>query len=157
VLWAQARLEALGRRSGRGHLPGAAFDARARAVLQGLSRRIERDLRGRGRRTRHAEERHLSGQRPTRKALDDLEAAADGAILVDGAHGTRVVLGERGRTHFFAAAGRLVSSVKYPREVIEKRIRTGQWRPASSEESRRLRDAVRGLAGRESEDREEDG
>ncbi|MGD8375433.1 MAG: hypothetical protein PVF68_04770 [Acidobacteriota bacterium] len=157
VLWAQARLDALGRRSGRGRLPGAAFDARVRGVLQGLSRRIERDLRGRGRRTRHAEQRHRSGDRPTRKAVEDLRTAPDGSILIDGGHGTRVVLGERGRTHFFAGAGRLVSSVKYPREAIEKRLRTGQWRPATAEEIRRLRETVLDAPGHPAAEGEGDG
>ena len=142
VLWAQARLDHISRRSARGRMSPAAFDGRIDSVLQGLSRRIERDLRGRRRRTRHAEERHLSGERPTRKAMDDLRAASAEAILADANHGTLVVLGSRGRTHFFAPEGRLVSSVSYPPETVDKKIRTGRWRPATAAEIEGLRGGI---------------
>ena len=142
VLWAQAQLDDISRRSGRGRMSPAVFDRGIDGVLQGLSRRIQRDLRGRNRRTRHAEERHRSGERPTRKAIDDLRAAADESILADARHGTFVVLGDRGRTHFFASEGRLVSSVKYARETIDRKIRTGRWRLATPAEIEEIRGRI---------------
>ena len=145
LLWAQARLSDLSRRRGKPQ-PGE-LERRVDSVLQGLARRIERELRGRGRRTRHAEERHRSGERPTRKAVDDLRGAGADSILVDPRHGTLVVLGERGRTHFFAPEGRLVSSVHYAKDAIGKRTRTGQWQPATADQIARLRAAVEESTG----------
>jgi hypothetical protein len=130
LLWGQAQLAGLSRRSGRVPIPDEVLDERVRGILRGLRRRIERDLKGRGRRTLHAEERHRSGERPTRKAVDDLREAAADAVFVDARHETLVVLGERNRAHFFSPDGRLVSSVHYPRETIARKIRLGHWKPA---------------------------
>ena len=142
VTWGQAKLEEISRRAASGRMQQAVFDRRVSGVLGGIARRVERDLRGRGRRTRHAEERHLSGARPTRKALEDLRGAGEDDFLVDSRHGTLVVLGSRGRTHFFATEGRLVSSVQYPRETIQKKIRMGQWRLAGAGAAEALRSRV---------------
>jgi hypothetical protein len=116
-------------------------------VLQGLARRIERDTRGRSRRTRHAQKRHLSGERPTRKAIDDLRRAGEEACLRDGRNDTLVILGGRGRTHFFAPEGRLVSSVHYPKETVEKKIRMGLWKPAPAQELAALKERVEESTG----------
>ena len=131
VRWAQAALETLiPKDSGwRGPSREALFQ-RVDGILQGLARRLEREHRARARRTRHAERRHVSGERPTRKALDDAREAAEEALLVDERSGTMVVLGDRGRTHFFTAEGRLVSSVRYSREAIERKVKLELWRPA---------------------------
>jgi len=144
LLWAQARLAEVSRGAGAARTADASFDRRVAGVLRGMARRIEADLRGRGRRTRHAEERHRSGERPTRKAIDDLRAAATDAVLVDARHATLAVLGERGRVHFFAPEGRLVSSVHYTKDEIAKRMRLGWWRPATQAEVDALRARVEG-------------
>jgi len=134
VRWAQGALETLVRDGhGRSAKPGAALERRVEGILQGLARRLARERRARARRTRHAEERHASGERPTGKALDDARAAAAGALYVDERSGTLVVLGERGRTHFFTPEGRLVSSVRYSREAIERKLKGALWRPAPRE------------------------
>jgi hypothetical protein len=143
VLWAQARMAELSRRSGRRvAMPESTFQRRVEGVLQGLARRIERDARGRNRRTRHAQERHTSGLRPTRKAIDDLRAAGDEACFVDSHNDTLVILGGKGRTHFFAPEGRLVSSVHYPRETVAKKIRLGFWKPAPAADLAALKSRV---------------
>jgi hypothetical protein len=108
-------------------------------ILRGLARRLERDRRARGRRTRHAEQRHKSGKRPTRKAVDDAREVNADSVMVDEARGTLVVLGERGRTHFFTPGGRLVSSVSYGKEAIARKIKLDRWRPATAEEAESLR------------------
>jgi hypothetical protein len=141
VRWAQSALQTVTANSG-GRLAGpprAALEQRVERILQGLARRLERDHRARGRRTRHAEERHASGDRPTRKALDDARVASDDTLFVDERSGTMVVLGERGRTHFFTPEGRHVSSARYSREAIERKIKFELWRQASDE----LRDVFR--------------
>jgi hypothetical protein len=133
VRWAQAALQGLG--DTRARRP-ADVRRRVEGILAGLARRLERDQRSRARRTRHAEQRHASGERPTRKAQDDARSARAEALLVDERSGTLVVLGERGRTHFFTPEGRLVSSVRYSREAIERKLRAGIWRPASGAQVR---------------------
>lgn len=141
VRWAQSALQTVtSNRGGRSARPSrAALERRAERILQGLARRLERDHRARGRRTRHAEERHASGDRPTRKALDDARAVSADTLFVDERSGTMVVLGERGRTHFFTPGGRHVSSVRYSREAIERKLKFELWRPATDE----LREAFR--------------
>jgi hypothetical protein len=133
IRWAQAALLTLAPQNGRrpSALRRAELEHRVHGILQGLARRLEQHRRATGRRTRHAEERHDSGQRPTRKAIDDARRLAVDSLFVDERAGTLVVLGERGRTHFFTADGRLVSSVRYTREAIERKLRTRLWRPAS--------------------------
>lgn len=137
VRWAQGALASLGRvdRSG----------SRVEGILQGLARRLERDARARGRRTRHAESRHLSGERPTRMALEDVRRAAAASVFFDEKHGTYVVHGDRGRTHFFTPDGKLVSSVRYSGEAIERKRKNGFWRPAPREEAEGLLKRIRAV------------
>jgi hypothetical protein len=144
VRWAQSALATLDRsRRGRGRNERDAgadeLQQRVDGILSGLARRLERDRRARGRRTRHAERRHTSGERPTRKAVDDAREANAESVMVDEARGTLVVLGERGRTHFFSPDGRLVSSVRYGRDAIARKIKQDRWRPATEEEAEALR------------------
>jgi hypothetical protein len=134
----QGRHEIGGSRGG-----GAEFEDRVHGILRGLARRLERDQRGRSRRTMHAEERHRSGERPTRKALDDLRGARADAVLVDERSGTLVVPGDRGRTHFFTADGRLVSSVRYSRDAIERKRKLGVWRAAEPSQAEALLEKLR--------------
>ena len=130
VRWAQAALQTIPRvgRNGREELEG-----RVRGILNGFARRVEREQRSRSRRTRHAEQRHKSGERPTRKALDDAREVDRESLLLDERSGTIVVLGERGRTHFFTRDGQLVSSVRYSREAIARKLKLRLWKPAPEE------------------------
>ena len=128
VRWAQSALSTLARR-GRGD---DEVGRRVEGILRGLARRLERDRRARRRRTRHAEERHLSGERPTRKAQEDSRRARADQVYVDERHGTFVVAGDRGRTHFYTPEGRLVSSVRYTREAIDRKINLGLWKEAAA-------------------------
>lgn len=141
VRWAQSALQTVtpGRRPGRRAPSDGRLERRVERILQGLARRLERDQRARSRRTRHAERHHVSGQRPTRKALDDARAASSGTLFADERSGTLVVLGERGRTHFFTADGRLVSSVRYSREAIERKLKFELWRPVPDEQVKAFR------------------
>jgi hypothetical protein len=132
VRWAQAALQTIPPRP-RSAEERAGLAVRVESILQGLARRLGHDHRARGRRTRHAEERHASGTRPTRKAVDDARAASAAELYVDERSGSIVVLGDRGRTHFFTPAGRHVSSARYTREAIDRKLRAELWRPASKE------------------------
>jgi hypothetical protein len=72
-------------------------------------------------------------------ALEDARSAADADILVDDRSGALVILGDRGRTHFFAVEGRLVSSVRYSRDAIARKIKQGVWRRPVDDELARFR------------------
>lgn len=136
VRWAQHALATV--RGGRTH-DDRRLRERIDGILRGLARRMEREQRARRRRTRHAEDHHDTGRRPTRMAIEDARAAADTDVLVDDRSGAMVVLGERGRTHFFTVEGRLVSSVRYSREAITRKIERGVWRSAVASELGRFR------------------
>jgi hypothetical protein len=138
VGWAQSALSSVTSVKGRPEPSRELVERRCLGILRGLARRLEHEQRARFRRTRHAEERHDSGERPTRKALDDTRAAGPEAFFVDERRGTIVVLGDRGRTHFFTAEGRLVSSVRYSREAIERKRKRGVWREAHADEAESL-------------------
>ncbi|MEM9293060.1 MAG: hypothetical protein AAGD01_15370 [Acidobacteriota bacterium] len=130
--WAQKALDSLGAR--RKRLSASRLDERVEAILAGLARRLERTRRARSRRTEHAQQRHLQGDRPTPMALRDLHRAGRQDILYDTRRQTLVVLGERGRAHVFNQEGKLVTSVRYTQPAIERRRNTGHWRLASAEE-----------------------
>jgi hypothetical protein len=136
VQWAEHELERL--RRGAARLDRDRLVLHADRILRGLAHRLERDQRARARRTRHAERRHLARTRPTPKALEDARRAKAADILFDERNGTYVVPGERGRTHFFAGDGRLVTSVRYSREAIERKRSRGVWREADPAEADRL-------------------
>ena len=124
VRWAQSALQTVTPAS------RTPVETQVEGILRGLAGRLERGCRARSRRTRHAEQRHASGRRPTAKALDDARTVSEQALYVDERSGTMVVLGDRGRAHFFTPDGRLVSSVRYSREEIDRKLKTERWRPA---------------------------
>ena len=141
VRWTQSALQTLPRRPG-GASPLSEIEPRVHGILNGLARRLQQDRRARTRRTRHAQERHDSGQRPTRKAIEDARSAREEACLSDRRSGAIVVLGDRGRTHFFTEDGRLVSSVRYSKEAIAKKRKLEQWVPAPPGALKRLHDQL---------------
>ena len=161
VRWAQSALVTVAREARNGRRPrpspggdpggwwGAeeTLERRVMGILQGLARRLEQDVRGRGRRTAHAGERHEAGERPTRKAIDDIRGAGPEAFLRDERAGTVVVLGDRGRTHFLTPEGRLVSSVRYSREAIDKKRNLGLWQPLGRTEAEAAREAALKVGG----------
>jgi hypothetical protein len=141
VRWAQSALSSLSRSK---RVDGAAIDRRVLGILEGLARRLAHERRATGRRTRHAEERHRDGLRPTRMAVEDARQIQAAEVLVDERNGTLVVPGARGRMHFYTPGGRLVSSVRYSREAIERKRKLGVWRPSLPEEAEPLLVKVRG-------------
>jgi len=144
VRWAQAALQTVPR---GGALRGTAaaredLDRRVEGILNGFVRRVEREQRSRSRRTRHAAERHASGERPTRKAIDDAREVRGDSLLVDERTGTIVVLGDRGRTHFFTPDGQLVSSVRYSRDAIARKLKLRLWSRAPEEVRKAFREKL---------------
>jgi hypothetical protein len=72
-------------------------------------------------------------------AIEDIRGARPEAFLLDERSGAVVVLGGRGRTHFFTPEGRLVSSVRYSRDAIERKKKRGIWRALGPDEARSVR------------------
>ena len=139
VRWAQSALATLGPTLVRGRRHGAELERRVGRILAGLRRRLERGDRSRARRTRHAQKRHQSGRRPTRKAIEDARDAPDEAFMHDTRSDVLVVLGDRGRTHFFAPEGKLVSSVRYSPGAVARKVKMERWQPATAEQRETLR------------------
>ncbi|MEO1366176.1 MAG: hypothetical protein AAFX50_03285 [Acidobacteriota bacterium] len=140
--WTQKALDSIRYRSGGRTLTDKALDARIQGILGGLGRRLHQVRRGRQRRTGHAEERHKAGSRPTRMAVADLERARDEHVLWDRRRETVVILGDRGRAHVWSPQGKLVTSIRYTPESIERKKRANIWRPATKDEAETLRLAV---------------
>ena len=79
--------------------------------------------------------------------MDDLARARPEQLLYDSRRETFVVLGERGRAHVFNPKGKLVTSIRYSPESIERRRKNGHWRAASLEELDGLRKQVTDQSG----------
>lgn len=145
--WAQGVLvgiEAQIERSPR--TPMENVEKRIEGLANAVARRLEKDWRGKERRTAHGQQRHAEKDRPTRMAMADLARANAADLLFDTRRETLVVVGDRGRAHVFNLAGKLVTSVRYNPAVIEKRRQNGVWRPAAAEEIRKVREQVAAVA-----------
>lgn len=116
-----------------------ALSRRVEGMLESMARRLEQGHRARERRTGHAEKRHHQGDRPTRMAYTDLARSRDECFLRDERRETMIVLGERGRAHVFNLEGKLVTSVRYSPESVERKLRREIWRPATAQETSGLR------------------
>ncbi|HKI01904.1 MAG TPA: hypothetical protein VKK31_07995 [Thermoanaerobaculia bacterium] len=147
VRWAQGVLVGIeGQLESAPRTPREAIEKRIEGLANAVARRLEKDWRGKERRTRHGQQRHAEGDRPTRMALADLARATPENLLFDTRRETLVVVGDRGRAHVFSLAGKLVTSVRYNPAVIEKRRQNGMWRPAAAEEIRKVREQVEAVA-----------
>lgn len=149
VRWAASVLTSIERsvaKKGRRKKKGVEDKAERRieGLLKGLARRLEKGERSRDRRTRHASKRHDQGDRPTRMALADLARARDEDVLLDARRRTFVVLGDRGRAHVFNRRGKLVTSIRYSTDAIERRREKGRWKPLPKDEVHALRAMVEG-------------
>lgn len=127
------RLDVMGRTVARLERRGEVVDAAqmeslVRPILSQLRGDLERLFRPVHRRTRHAQERHLDGERPTSDAMHDALTAGDEQLLEDVERGTVVVLGPRGRAHVFTQAGRHVTSLRLAPGELERKLERGRWR-----------------------------
>lgn len=80
-------------------------------------------------RTRHAEERHVDGRRPTSAALGDARDAADDRLLHDTRRETIVVIGPRSRAHVFTPAGQHVTSLRLQPGELDRKLGRQRWQP----------------------------
>lgn len=147
VRWAQGVLVGIeGQLESSPRTPPEVVEKRIEGMVNAVARRLEKDWRGKERRTRHGQQRHEEKDRPTRMALADLARAAPENLLFDTRRETLVVVGDRGRAHVFNLAGKLVTSVRYNPAIIEKRRNNGVWRLAAAEEIRKVREQVGAVA-----------
>lgn len=98
-------------------------------------------------RTQHAQDRHVSGNRPTSSALRDAREAPDERLLYDEDRSTVVVLGPKGRAHLFSLEGKHVTSLQLRPGELERKTRK-RWGPISGEMIRQWRSSV-GASGSE--------
>ena len=113
-------------------------------TLRALARDLEHHDRVASRRTRHGVERSQLGVRPTANAFPDALAAPDERFLLDEERQTLVVLGRGGRVHVFTLDGRHVTSAVYRGDEIERKRRTGRWKPVEPARIPGLRRALQG-------------
>jgi hypothetical protein len=146
VRWAQAALATIEQAPRGGDTQR---DRRIAGLLPALAQRLEKDRRSEGRKTLHARERHEQGDRPTRMALADLAHAKPERVFADRRRDTLIVLGERGRAHVWNRQGKLVTSIRYSPEAIERRQKDESWQAARPEELESLRTHVAAAAARE--------
>lgn len=159
VRWAQEVLDAIERaaaeqggsggggkrkagKAERGGKRKASPKRRIDGLLNAIARRLQKARRAKRSKTRHAQEHHARGDRPTPMALPDLAQAKSDDFLVDVRADTMVVLGERGRAHVFSPEGKHVTSVRYSPASISRRRERGQWRPARRDEVASLKENV---------------
>ncbi len=142
VRWSQQALDSIERSQGQKSATPERLSSRIEGVLNGIARRLEHYRRSRDRRTGHAQKHHKEGSRPTRMALRDLTRAGHDGVLYDIRRKTLVVLGDKGRAHVWSAAGKLVTSIRYSSDSIEKKKNLEIWRQATAEEIAALRRAV---------------
>ena len=137
------RLDDLGRKAFNHERRGEPMNlsVAVRPVLTTLRGDIERIFRPVHRRTQHAQDRHLSGERPTSIAMQDAIGAADESHLEDTERKTIVILGRRGRAHVFSVDGRHVTSFRLHTGELELKLERGRWKrlpTAQIDELRRL-------------------
>lgn len=107
--------------------------------LRGDLERVFRPIR---RRTRHAHERHLGGERPTSLAHADALNAPEARLLRDTERRTIVVLGPRSRAHVFTPSGRHVTSLQLRPGEVERKLERKRWRPLGAADTAAFRTAL---------------
>lgn len=129
------RLDSLGRRAWTAERRGHPLDleAEARPLLYRLRGDVERIFRSLGRRTRHAQVRHVQGDRPTGLAVADALSVPEERMLWDADHSTVVVLGPKGRAHVFTQAGRHVTSMLLRPGEVDRKSGRARWQPLGRE------------------------
>ncbi len=124
----------------------AVLRTKATAILQRLSRNLERIYRQRQRRTRHSQVRHLDRRRPAATAFRDALQADKESIFRDVEERTWVVIGPKNRVHIFNDNALHVTSVVYQGETIRQRTRHGKWLEPREAELIGFREVLRRVA-----------
>jgi hypothetical protein len=143
------RVDVLGRRHARSVRAKEPLDleAEVRPILRKLRSDIERIFRSSKRRTTHAEQRHISGERPTGDAMNDVAHASVEQFFHDTRRNTVVILGSRGRAHVFSAAGKHVTSLRLDPGELHRKTDRQRWTPLDPEAAIELRTRLTAIPG----------
>jgi hypothetical protein len=146
----RAQLESLARRAGHEADRGAVFDVAPAvgSLLGHLRGDLVRVFEPDERRTRHAEDRHQGGERPTDTVWRDARHAGDERLFWDAHRETVVVAGPRGRAHVFTAAALHVTSLRLEPGELERKLAQGRWRALPPERLAPFRTAMIAAAAR---------
>jgi len=104
-----------------------------RPLLHSLRGEMERIFRPIKRRTRHAQDRHTGGERPTSDAMGDFSTARREHFLHDTARNTIIVLGPKRRAHVFSHTGQHVTSLRLEPGELDRKIERKRWQPLDRE------------------------
>lgn len=139
------RVDALGRRVALAGKRGETLDVdgQVRSLLSRLRGDLMRVFKVRDYRTRHAEERHQSRERPTSLAITDALGAGDGRFYRDERKDTVVVAGPKHRVHVFSREGRHVTSLEVQPGELARRIDRGRWQPLEKLASELFKDSLK--------------
>lgn len=143
------RVDVLGRRHARSVRAKEPLDleAEVRPILRKLRSDIERIFRSSKRRTTHAEQRHISGERPTGDAMNDVAHASVEHFFHDTRRNTVVILGSRGRAHVFSVAGKHVTSLRLDPGELHRKTDRQRWTPLDPEAAIELRTRLTAIPG----------
>lgn len=144
IRYARERLRAVEARDRearrRGEASTLSFDVDA--LCRHVAGEMEHAFRSASRRTRHGQDRHDSGQRPTDRALLDARDASRDRHFGDVARATVIVVGKKQRAHVFNAEARLVTSFDLAPGELERKVERKRWAPLERTHYERFRDAL---------------
>ena len=141
---AQLKVRRLEAQARQGALLGPNLRRQARRQLAGVQSSLLRILNGAEGRTRHAQERHHQGERPTSHARRDAQSAGDERLLFDVHRETVVVIGPKSRAHVFSLSAEHITSLRLGVGEVERKLGQGRWRPLSSERASQFRARMKG-------------
>jgi len=147
VLQARRQVGRLGRRAATAAARREVFDESA--AISSLLGRTRADLlknfEPRHWRTRHADDRHQAGVRPTETAMADAREAGDDRLFADTRRETVIVIGPRGRAHVFTQSGRHVTSLRLEPGELTRRTGRQRWSPLPDAAARAFREALQSV------------
>lgn len=116
------------------------------AILADLRDALLRSLSGDQQRTRHAQRRHQSMERPTSEAWRDAARAGDERLFWDGHQETIVVIGPKGRAHVFSPDGKHVTSMRLGVGELDRKRGQRRWLLLEPQRASAFRLRIRGDA-----------
>ena len=103
-------------------------------MMSRLAGDLRRTYRIKDERTKHAQKRHRSGERPTNTAWSDSRSATPDKLLYDTRRETYVVVGKKGRAHVFSPSGKHITSLRLEDGEIDRKLRRKRWRVVNASE-----------------------
>lgn len=130
----------------QGRLSRARLLQESEQLLERLNEALLRSLSHNAQRTRHAQRRHQSMERPTSEAWRDAARAGDERLLWDAHQETIIVIGPKSRAHVFSPDGRHVTSVRLGVGELDRKRGQRRWLLLEPERASAFRVLIRGDA-----------